>query len=1859
MNIRQIKNVRRLLSPTSDYKHNQRTKKGLIFALSALLFAGGIWGQTSQAEDVSAWARDSYIQGKLKGAYNNNASTYTYRGYYSVWGGANSTYHKWGRFDDTIPGITVNDSLYNPDVYTYESYPYIDMYQPMSDWGFVPGITSRWHGKKYYVSSGPSNGRGWQRSVRVDYTRHKTTPKTRGVSVSGYDYKSGNNYWVKKGNSVKAKVHGSQNFNGTKWRWKDYVRRNYINMVGHGKQIKGQMEYTGSYSNTTTHSDITISGSGASRQNNNRDLYTTFNVKGNKHATTYEFKTYARSANGKSDGYDGTGKYLKVDGEKPTDHGAKVTEARYVNGNDHWIRPGESVVVNVAGYDKHSRLKNSNIRIYSSGHDNRARHSWPDKGLTEYHRNGTYTDITGGKVVRWGWTSYYDFTVRANTNSGNRTYNIDTYHKDNVGYIDGWNKSDQRIRTDATAPTISASPGTRGWDNSNMTVSLNHSDGQSGIKTKQYKWSKSRSTPSSWDTYSGSVTQSSNGTWYLHARAVDNVGRVTTERFGPYRIDKTAPTGSISQSPTSWTKGNVTLSISASDTGGSSFDYMKLPNGVTASSSSATYQVTSNGTYSFTLYDMAGNSRTVSHTVTNIDKTAPTDPKATIFGARYVNGNDHWIRPGDDVRIYVEGYDDESLMRNTNLRLYGDGNDNRAEYRWYARPTDVREYQTTGGYTSIYDGSEYYWDRSTVYDFGVRANTNAGNRLFNVYTYHRDNADNNTGWVDSGLNLRTDATAPTISANTSSRGWGKGNVSVTLTHNDGQSGIKTKQYKWSTSKSTPSSWSTYSSSLTQTNQGIWYLHARAVDNVDRVTTKRFGPYKIDKTAPSGSIAKSPSSWTNGNVTLMLSTSDSGGSGYYRTKLPNGSYTTSTSPSYTATSNGKYSFVVYDKAGNSKTVSTTVSNIDRIAPSGSISQSPTSWTNGNVTLTFNATDSGGSGVKRVRVAGGSWVNGSTTSRTVSSNGTYSFEVQDHAGNLKTVSRTVSNIDKSLPNASSKQSPTAWTKGNVTITWNASATGSPLSRIRVHNGSTWGAWSSVSGTTASTTQTVTANDTYHFQVEDQAGNVRQISRTVKNIDRTPPNASSKQSPTGWTNGNVTITWAANVSSQSPLQQVRTHNGSAWGSWTTISGTSRTQTQVVSSNGTYHFQVRDTAGNVRQISRTVSNIDKGAPAIKSSQSPTAWTKGNVTLTLGARDYGEGNGQNTHISGIASIQVKRPNGTTWSDTYGSPSEHSETYYNRTFTATENGTYTVTVTDRAGNKATHTHTVSNIDRSKPTGSTNRQSGWTNGNVWIDVTGRDVDGGLASIKHVSGGTISGTTSYPFTGTTSSQTVRFIATQNGTYAFDITDRAGNVHRVTQVVDTIDRTVPYGATTQTPTAWTNQDITIDLGGGDNNDQGPRISGVDRVRMRPVGAGSWSETRTVSDSTESSPNFNSLAFTITKNGRYQFEIRDRAGNTRMVEHTVTNIDRMLPTTSGSFAPNGWTNDPITITWKAERTGDPGAPLEAYRYDRGNGNWTGWQNAKHADAFTVTQQVTENGVYRFDIRDEAGNVARSSVTVTKHDIVLPVGQITARYDRSERDDHIGYTSNDLVNMVDDNRVTVDVTGVEDLGISGVDFVTIEEQHRIGYGSDWMTVREIDYDWPDPYDTTSQTYDIDVAHAQDTRFILTVTDRAGNESRRVASNVVRQSVLQAVDFRITDVVNPQLTEEDLDEIRASDLTEGVVDLTAGTDVTFDVTYQLRHLDTVDKLSGEITIKTISDDRTHTHVIDVEEDTTGHNRNNTFTKTFTVPQGTPKGSEITIVGNLKAEMANGTTHEISYPSTADIGVIENHIEEFFRFRIVR
>lgn len=141
----------------------------------------------------------------------------------------------------------------------------------------------------------------------------------------------------------------------------------------------------------------------------------------------------------------------------------------------------------------------------------------------------------------------------------------------------------------------------------------------------------------------------------------------------------------------------------------------------------------------------------------------------------------------------------------------------------------------------------------------------------------------------------------------------------------------------STSKTDePSSWTPFSNDLvlqTPENSGTHYLWVKAVDHAGNKKTVISNPFYVDAVPPNFVALQTPENdqWTNNKVTLILKNISDVGSGYKNTKLPDGSYVTSTTINYDVKENGIYTFVVSDYAGNVKKHTFSVSNIDKKKP----------------------------------------------------------------------------------------------------------------------------------------------------------------------------------------------------------------------------------------------------------------------------------------------------------------------------------------------------------------------------------------------------------------------------------------------------------------------------------------------------------------------------------------------------------------------------------------------------------------------------------------------------------------------------------------------------------------------------------------------------------------------------------------------------------------------------------------------------------------------------------------------------------------------------------------------------------------
>jgi choice-of-anchor C domain-containing protein len=187
------------------------------------------------------------------------------------------------------------------------------------------------------------------------------------------------------------------------------------------------------------------------------------------------------------------------------------------------------------------------------------------------------------------------------------------------------------------------------------------------------------------------------------------------------------------------------------------------------------------------------------------------------------------------------------------------------------------------------------------------------------------------------------------------------------------------------------------------------------------------------------------------------------------------------------------------------------------------------------------------------------------------------------------------------------------------------------------------SGIASCTAPVTVAAEGTTTVDGTAKDNAGNSATAAVPV-NIDKTAPTATATPSASGWSNTDVTVTFACSDSLSGVASCPGPETVSAEGT-TTVDGT-----------------VKDNAGNVAVTWATV-HIDKSAPAIAAVASASGWSNTDVTVSFVCSDS---------LSGVASCPAPV-----------------------TVRAEGISTVTGTATDNAGNSASTSMTV-RIDKTAP-----------------------------------------------------------------------------------------------------------------------------------------------------------------------------------------------------------------------------------------------------------------------------------------------------------------------------------------------------------------------------------------------------------------------------------------------------------------------------------------------------------------------------------------------------------------------------------
>jgi hypothetical protein len=245
------------------------------------------------------------------------------------------------------------------------------------------------------------------------------------------------------------------------------------------------------------------------------------------------------------------------------------------------------------------------------------------------------SDVT----VTWNWSDTGGPGIdpancpTSSTSSGEGTMQLSASCTDVKG-LQG--SASYTVQVDKTPPQTSAVasplPNTAGWNNSNVTVTLNATEKLSGIDHTEYKLDAG-----GWTTYNGTVSITSEGKHVLQYRSVDVAGNVESAQQLPINIDKTAPTltfGTPSPAPNAsgWNNTNVSIPCTPAD----------AVSGVATVTPACPLTLSTEGavaTSTVTVTDLAGNTATFTSPAFMIDKTPPTISAAA---ATPPNGNNGW-----------------------------------------------------------------------------------------------------------------------------------------------------------------------------------------------------------------------------------------------------------------------------------------------------------------------------------------------------------------------------------------------------------------------------------------------------------------------------------------------------------------------------------------------------------------------------------------------------------------------------------------------------------------------------------------------------------------------------------------------------------------------------------------------------------------------------------------------------------------------------------------------------------------------------------------------------------------------------------------------------------------------------------------------------------------------------------------------------------------------------------------------------------------------------------------------------------------------------------------------------------------
>ncbi len=172
-------------------------------------------------------------------------------------------------------------------------------------------------------------------------------------------------------------------------------------------------------------------------------------------------------------------------------------------------------------------------------------------------------------------------------------------------------------------PPVTTDDAPSGWKNTDVTVSLDATDDQSGVENTLY-----RNNDGQWQPYSNPITVSAEGNTVLAYMSVDKAGNAESPKSLSINIDKTAPVTTAELPPANangWYHSDVKLTLNASDPLSGIDKVQYRINGGQWQTYDGAIDISAEGTNTieYQSKDKAGNTEELKSEVVKVDKTAP------------------------------------------------------------------------------------------------------------------------------------------------------------------------------------------------------------------------------------------------------------------------------------------------------------------------------------------------------------------------------------------------------------------------------------------------------------------------------------------------------------------------------------------------------------------------------------------------------------------------------------------------------------------------------------------------------------------------------------------------------------------------------------------------------------------------------------------------------------------------------------------------------------------------------------------------------------------------------------------------------------------------------------------------------------------------------------------------------------------------------------------------------------------------------------------------------------------------------------------------------------------------------------